>query len=270
MTFLSKISSSAWRRSRNGRSTSGSPRKRQSKKNTETGSVSRRPASSALRPRRRMVVWNGCGRPSARSAIASPSRISSADAALRAASTTSGTAAVTSFRVRVKTRISSPALCTWTLAPSSFHSNAASPRAAIAASGLAAGCASIGRIGRIGRMAKRSSPACPWVSAARAAGARPPPIMAARRTSAAGTPLAEASASSITPSRAPWRSSPTIRRTRKFCSSAVALPNSASSNSARWLADPLPLVIFSCSNTESTSRKVSVGEAAASPGLSVR
>ena len=47
----------------------------------------------------------------------------------RTASTISGADAVTSLRLRVKTRTSSPDLCTCTRAPSSFHSNAAVPSA---------------------------------------------------------------------------------------------------------------------------------------------
>ena len=84
-------------------------------------------STSSLRPKRRIVIWNGCGAPFGASAIVSPSRISSRAGSGRTASTISGTAAVTSLRLRVKTRTSSPALWTWTRAPSSFHSSAAVP-----------------------------------------------------------------------------------------------------------------------------------------------
>jgi hypothetical protein len=48
-----------------------------------------------------MVTWNGCGRPAAVKAIASPSRIISRGGKRCAVSTISGTAAVTSFELRV-------------------------------------------------------------------------------------------------------------------------------------------------------------------------
>jgi hypothetical protein len=51
--------------------------------------------------------------------------MSSGTGLARTAATISGAEAVTSFRLRVKTRTSSPDLCTWTRAPSTFHSNAA-------------------------------------------------------------------------------------------------------------------------------------------------
>ena len=73
------------------------------------------------------VTWNGCGRPSSRSAIASPSSTNDAAGSASAASTTSGSRAVTSSSVRVKIRTSSPERWTWIRAPSSFHSTAAGP-----------------------------------------------------------------------------------------------------------------------------------------------
>jgi hypothetical protein len=51
-----------------------------------------------------MVTWNGNGVPSAESAIASPSRITSRAERPLASSTTSGTAGVTSFSWRENTR----------------------------------------------------------------------------------------------------------------------------------------------------------------------
>ena len=52
-------------------------------------------------PNRDPVTWNGCGRPSARSAIASPSSTSGSASSASTASTTSGTCAVTSSSERV-------------------------------------------------------------------------------------------------------------------------------------------------------------------------
>ncbi len=103
-------------------------------------------------------------------------------------------------------------------APSSFHSNAASPSRASASSASSAGCASIGWSGRNSCTAKRARPAAPSARAALATTPRSPASITARRTSPAGNPAALATASSITPSSAPWRSSPTSRRRRKSCS----------------------------------------------------
>src|SRR5438093_1242020 len=128
-----------------------------SKKNDASGSSALRRSTSSLRPKRRIVTWNGSGVPSggARSAIASPSRIVSRRGRRRVASTTSGTATVTSFSWREKTRTSSPALCTWIRAPSSLYSNAASPSSARASATSAAAWASIGWIGRNSSIRKR-------------------------------------------------------------------------------------------------------------------
>ena len=58
-------------------------------------------AMSALRPNRDAVTWNRCGRPSGRSAIASPSATRVVTGSASVASTTSGSRAVTSSRLRV-------------------------------------------------------------------------------------------------------------------------------------------------------------------------
>jgi hypothetical protein len=58
-------------------------------------------STSSLRPKRRIVTWNGSGAPSAASATASPSRISSCAGSACNASTISGADAVTSFSARV-------------------------------------------------------------------------------------------------------------------------------------------------------------------------
>ena len=55
-------------------------------------------------------------------------------AGARTTSTTSGRRSVTSFRLRVNSRTSSPARCTWMRAPSSFHSTLAAPPTAASAS----------------------------------------------------------------------------------------------------------------------------------------
>src|SRR5439155_863620 len=81
---------------------------RTSKKNDERGTVRRSSGTSSRLPKRLMVNWNGCGRPSGRSAMASPSRITAATGSPRTASTTSGTRSVMSARFRVNARISPP------------------------------------------------------------------------------------------------------------------------------------------------------------------
>ncbi len=69
------------------------------------------------------------------------------------------------------------------------------------------------------------SAASPPVSAAAATAGRSPPSIAARRTVAAGTPAALATASAITPASAPCRSSPPSSRRRNVCSASVAAAN---------------------------------------------
>ena len=71
------------------------------------------------------MTWKGWGRPSGRSAIASPSSTAALGRAARTASTISGTRAVMSSSVRVNTLTSGPSRCTWTRMPSIFHSTAA-------------------------------------------------------------------------------------------------------------------------------------------------
>ena len=84
----------------------------------------------------------------------------------------------------------------------------------------------------------------------------------ARRTSATGTEAARATASVITPSSAPWRSSPDSRPTRNRCSSAVARPNSSPTSALRAAAEPFPDTAPIALNPESTSDSVSVGACA--------
>ena len=112
-------------------------------------------------------------------------------------------------------------------------------------------------------MANRASPAAPSPSAASATTPRSPASITARRTSAAGNPAALATASTITPSSAPWRSSPTSSRTRKSCSPSVARPNTFLSSRNRSPAAPFPRIASSRWNAASTSASVSVASAAA-------
>jgi hypothetical protein len=108
-----------------------------------------------------------------------------------------------------------------------------------------------------------ASSALPPLSAARAARGSDPLSMTARRTSASGTPAARATASVITPSSAPCRSSPDSSRTRKNCSSAVAAPNSSATSRLRSAADPFPATAPITVNAASTSAIVSDGACAA-------
>ncbi len=102
--------------------------------------------------------------------------------------------------------------------PSSLLSTATAapsgPALAIASATSVALDASIGRIGRPGRSPNSSSAGTPPVSAATATGGVEPANIDARRTAAAGTSAASATASSISPSRAPCRSSPVTRPRR--------------------------------------------------------
>ena len=67
-----------------------------------------------------------------------------------------------------------------------------------------------------------------------------PASIAARRTSATGTPAAFATASAITPSSAPCRSSPRNSPTSRRCSGSVARAKSAASSSRRAAWEPWP------------------------------
>jgi hypothetical protein len=100
--------------------------------------------------------------------------------------------------------------------PSSFHSTAHSTGAgaeilASASEILEALAASIGRTGRPTSRPKACSASRPPASAAAATGPSEPRSIIARRTSATGTEAARATASVITPSSAPCRSSPDSR-----------------------------------------------------------
>ena len=164
------------------------------------------------------VSWNGRGRPSPVSAIASPSSTSVAAGRAATASTTSGTRSVISSRLRVNTWTAPACLCTWIRMPSSLLSTAtvAPSGAAFVMAWPTSGAleASIGRTGRPGRSVNAASASSPPPSAAAATGSVDPANIDARRTVAAGSPAATATASSISPSSAPWRSSPVTRPRR--------------------------------------------------------
>ena len=124
---------------------------------------------------------------------------------------------------------------------------------------LGALAASIGRTGRPTSRPNAASAALPPDSAAAATTPSEPRSIMARRTSATGTSAARATASVITPSSAPWRSSPESRPTRNRCSSPVARPNSSPTSALRAAAEPFPDTAPIALNPESTSDRVSVG-----------
>src|SRR5438132_8950294 len=111
----------------------------------------------------------------------------------------------------------------------------------------------------------RDSASSPSTSAARATGASAPASIAARRKRAAAIPDARATASSSTPSSAPCRSSPKIRRIRKSCSSRVARTNRSRRIWLRAAAEPGPPAAPTRSNAASTWARSKDGEAAGSP-----
>ena len=111
---------------------------------------------------------------------------------------------------------------------------------ASASSMLVALAASIGRTGRPTSRPKASSASLPPASAAAATAPSEPRSIIARRTSATGTDAARATASVITPSSAPCRSSPDSSPTRNRCSAEVARPNSSPTSALRAAAEPFP------------------------------
>src|SRR5215472_15174607 len=121
---------------------------RRSKKKAVSGTSARCRATSIWLPARPAVTWNGLGRPSGRSATASPSRTAARASSASAASAISGTRAVMSSRVRVNTATPESSRWTWTRIPSIFHSTAADETRAKAAATLLADEASIGHSGQ--------------------------------------------------------------------------------------------------------------------------
>ena len=86
--------------------------------------------------------------------------------------------------------------------------------------------------------------------------------MHARRTASRGTSAARATASTMTPSWAPWRSSPVSSATRKRCSGSVARAKSAASASRRAACDPGPAMAPIASHAASASLSESVASVA--------
>ncbi len=166
------------------------------------------------RPAALMVSWNGRGRPSAPSAIASPSTTADRAQSRRAAATAAGTPAVTSRRLRVKTRTASPSRWICTRMPSSLTSTAAAPVRPSASATDGADCASIGSTGWNTCNWNACNPSPPSRSAASATAGRSPDTMSARRTRSSGASAATAMASTRRPSRAPCRTSPIKSRSR--------------------------------------------------------
>ena len=250
---------------------SGRPRRGGgSRRRTPTAASVRCPAVSAFVPKRLIVTWNGSGRPSSRSAIASPSSTSADTSSPCTTSTISDARSVMSARLRVKIRTSSPARCTWIRAPSSFHSTLARPNRSSAADTSSAVWASIGVIGCSGVSRKRPSPSTPSRIAAAATLGRSPASIAARRTAAAGTPAAFATASAITPSSAPCRSSPRNSPTSRRRSGSVAREKRPSSSLRRAACEPGPAIDCRRDTAASTSSSSSVGDSAAGRKLAKR
>ena len=191
-----------------------------SNRKTDSGGPSCRSAALAALAARAEVSWNGSGLPSSRSAISSPSRTAARTGSLARVATTSGSRPVISSSVRVNSRTSPPYRWAWIRIPSSFHSTAASwpPILASASSRLVALAASIGRTGRPTSRPNAASASLPPASAAAATAPSEPRSIIARRTSATGTDAARATASVITPSSAPCRSSPDSSPNKNRCS----------------------------------------------------
>ena len=255
------LASAAWRCS-SGRSIRSAPsRCSTSNRNTDSGTGFSGAASLAARAE---VSWNGYGLPSGRSAISSPSNTAPRTGSAASAATTSGSRAVMSSSVLVNSRmLPSPAMCAWTRMPSSFHSTAAGPPILASASSMDGSlAASIGFSGCPTSSPNPASAGLPPLSAAPATAGSDPRSITARRTCATGTSAARATASVITPSSAPWRSSPDSSRTRKYCSLSVAAPSTSPMSRFRSAADPLPLCAPILLNASSTSPTVSDGVSA--------
>ncbi len=162
-------------------------------------------------PKRLAVTWNGCGRPSARSAIASPSSTSAARPAARATAcddlghARGDVVEAAGEDARRRRRRGGPGPRT----PSSFHSTAAGPVRCQRGLDVGAGRGEH-RLQRRGRppagRGERRRAARPAQRRRRRRGRRAASARGAPRRAARSA--ARATASTITPSSAPWRSSP--------------------------------------------------------------
>ena len=125
-------------------------------------------------------------------------------------------------------------------------------------------------MGCISARANWRRPLAPSVSAARATGTIPCATIAACRTDEGGSDAAAATASIISDSSAPWRSSPSSSRTRKSRSSSVARANSSERTRMRSLFEPAPAIEAMRASAASTSQSSSEGSAADAAGRASR
>ena len=174
-------------------------------------------------PKRLIVSWKRCGT----GVVVDADRLAVehervAPGTPRTTSTTSGRRSVTSLRLRVKTRTSSPGRCTWMRAPSSFHSTDASP----VFGERFADRRRARREHRLHRPQHLEADGRERVGAARRARRRAVVAeIAAEHRGAAHRRRPErrrprAIASAMSPASAPWRSSPVSSRTTKSASAA--------------------------------------------------
>lgn len=150
--------------------------------------------------------------------------------------------------------------------PSSFSSTAHAPSFATASDTDVALCASMGSTGRPTVSRKSSRAPGPSVSSACATVCSDPASITARRTSAAGAPVASASPSTATASSAPCRTSPVSSPNRNRCSSSVAAARSSSISRLRSACEPAPVTAPTSVSRASTSRTVSEGSGAGGTG----
>ena len=134
----------------------------------------------------------------------------------------------------------------------------------------AAVCASIGAIGESTSSWNAPSPASPSRIAARATAPTSFAYISARRTGTGVRPAAAASASVMTPSSAPWRSSPTRSRITNSRSGSVARAKRRRSASVRSAFAPAPRMTAISASVRSTSAIMSEGSAAGATSLAAR
>ena len=210
--------------------------RRSSRSSPSTCSTSKKSGVSGTRrasrvaPMRDAVTWNG-SRPAVgaqRDRLAVEHERACAGSA-RAAATISGTRPVMSSRLRVKTRDVVAVAVHLHAAPSSFHSTAAGPSCA-SASGRLAPCRPASAAAA-GRPRARTPAARPRPRASAAAATAREVAAQHQRAAHVGERARRpprATASAITPSSAPWRSSPASSRAQeRLLARAVARANSA-------------------------------------------